>query len=143
MLRLHHGVNANTPLSTVARAIWDGTAILGTDSSVYNNKATYSWILSTSQTKIAVDVCGGGFLPPPAKYMEHSLKHPEAAAIYAGLTWIRDLLKCYPHPNINPVPSLPVLIDNMSVITDIQRPVNDLTPTFQYLRPDYDILQGI
>jgi hypothetical protein len=78
---------------TIAEAIWEGQVILGTDGSVIGQKRTYSWILSTTTLDaIVVDAHDGGFLPPPAQYTGHSLKHPNGAAIYAGLHWISQLL---------------------------------------------------
>jgi hypothetical protein len=50
----------------IAEALWNGQAVLGTDGSVIGQKATYSWILSTTSDVIVVDARGGGFLPPPA-----------------------------------------------------------------------------
>jgi hypothetical protein len=142
---LNRGVKSNLPLATVAQAIWDGNAIMGTDGSVKENAATYSWVLSISMTNIHTDVCGGGYLPPPAKYTNHYSKRPKAAAIYAGLNWIHDLLKRF--PNSNPIagstPTFPVLVDNTSVINDIHGNINNLTPTFHFLRADFDIIQGI
>lgn len=82
---LNHGVKSNLPLATVAQATWDGDSIMGTDGSVKEDAATYSWVISISMTDIHTGVCGGGFLPLPAKYMDHYSKRPEAAAIYAGL----------------------------------------------------------
>jgi hypothetical protein len=38
----------------------------------------------------------GGFLPPTAQYLAPYSKCPEAAALFAGLTWIATLLKQYP-----------------------------------------------
>ena len=34
-------------------------------------------------------------------------------------------------------------VDNKSVINDIHHPITDLTPTFQMLTPDFDIIQAI
>ena len=90
---MHQGVHTNIPHLIIAQAIWDGLAILGTDGSVKNETATYSWILSTTTDTINPDVIGGGLLPPPATYTDHYSKRPEAAALFAGLSWIYDLLK--------------------------------------------------
>jgi hypothetical protein len=135
----------------VAQAIWDGNAVMGTDGSVKGSTATYSWIISTSDSDIQEDVVGGGLLPPPPCYQHHSSKRPEAAALYAGITWIQELLTKYPG-NRNPIsdpespedtPILTIYTDNKSVISDVQHRKDDLTPTFQFLRPDHDIIQGI
>jgi hypothetical protein len=63
---MHRGIQTSVPLSTIAEALWAGQAVLGTDGSVIGQKATYSWILSTTLDVIIADACGGGFLPPPA-----------------------------------------------------------------------------
>jgi hypothetical protein len=73
--QMHHEILTSVPLATIAAALWEGQAILGTDGSVIEQKATYSWIISTTLDAIVADAHGGGFLPPPAwYYTEHSLK---------------------------------------------------------------------
>jgi hypothetical protein len=92
-----HGIYTSVSLATTAKAIWEGQAILGTDGgSVIGQKATYSWILSTTSDVIVADARSRGFLPSPAQYTEHSSKRPEGAPIYAGLHWISKLLMLYP-----------------------------------------------
>jgi hypothetical protein len=142
---MHRGVQTTTPCPVIAQSIWDGLAIMGTDGSVKEDTATYSWIISTTQDEIHPDVKGGGLLPPPAMYTDHYSKRPEAAALFAGLSWIYDLLQQFPDtsPDSGPPPSLPIPIDNESVLKDINRLTNDQTPTFQYISPDYDIIQAI
>jgi hypothetical protein len=51
-------------MNVIAQAIRDGQAILGTDGSVTDDIATYSWVLSLTTTNVTADVKGGGFLPP-------------------------------------------------------------------------------
>jgi hypothetical protein len=145
MRLLNRGVTSNTPEAIVAQAIWDGHAIMGTDGSVKDDIATYSWVISTTNDTIGADVKGGGFLPPTAQYMDHYSKRPEAAALFAGLSWIHALLKRYPdtNPETGPTPSLPIPVDNKAVILDVHRTIDDLTATFHLLHPDYDILQAI
>jgi hypothetical protein len=63
---MHRGTQTSVPLAQIAEALWNGQAVLGTDGSVIGQKATYSWILSTTLDVIVVDARGGGFLPPPA-----------------------------------------------------------------------------
>jgi hypothetical protein len=77
---------------------------------------------------------GGSFLPTTAKYID--------LALFAGITWINKLLTKYPindFPNItgNIRPILPKPLDNEG---DVARMINDQTPTFDLLSPDYDIL---
>jgi hypothetical protein len=98
---------------------------MGTDGSVKGSSATYSFVISLSQTDVNTNVKGGGFLPTPPQYMEHSSKRTEAAALLAGIRWVKSLLARYPnHTNSDP-PSLPIPI------------------TFSLLSPDYDIIQAI
>jgi hypothetical protein len=140
------GVQCTSPKHVIAQSIWNGLAILGTDRSVCDDMATYSWVLSTTNDDIQPDIKGGGFLPPSAEYTTHYSKCCEVAALlYASLTWIADLLQCYPNQNpdaVNP-PSILIPVDNESIIKDILCPINAQTPTFHLLSPDYDIIQAI
>jgi hypothetical protein len=142
---MHLGTRHNTSLPITAQAIWDGQAILATDGSVKDSKATYAWIISTNNDQITPDIQGGGILPLSAQYAKHASKRPEAAALYAALQWISTLLRRYPDntTDAGDTPALPIPIDNKSVIDDIHRPINELTPTFQLLTPDFDIIQAI
>ena len=142
---MNRGIISTTPDAIVAQAIWDGQAIMGTDGSVKGDIATYSWVISTTSNTIGADIQGGGYLPPTAQYMDHYSKCPEAAALFAGLSWIHALLQRYPdtNPDTGPTPSLPIPVDNKAVILDVHRPVDDLTATFHLLHPHYDILQAI
>jgi hypothetical protein len=132
-------------ISSIAQSIWEGTALLGTDGSVTPTRSTYSWILSTSPSPISAHVRGGGWLPPPAQYADTSSKRPEAAAIYASLHWIHDILTQFPAADQTDDPPSPlsIYVDNKAVLQDIDRPVDDITPAFHYLTPEYDIIQGI
>ena len=105
----------------------------------------YAWILSTMNDTIGQDVTGGGLLPPSAPHQGHALKRPEAAALFAALTWISLMLEKYPDhtSTAGTTPALPIPVDNQSVIDNIRRPVTDLSPTFMMLTPDFDIIQAI
>jgi hypothetical protein len=118
---------------------------MGTDGSVTDDIATYSWVISITTLNITTDVKGGGFLPPTAQYLNPYSKCPEAAALFAGLTWIQTLLKQHLNTNMAnaPNPTLPIPVDNEAVIKDLHRTINEQTPTFHLLSPDYDILQAI
>ena len=120
---------------------WTGRP--GTDGSICDDIATYSWVLSTTNDAIGPDVKGGGFLPPSAEHTTQYSKRPKAAALYASLTWIYDLLQCYPNHNLDAEhpPSLPIPVDNDSGIKDLLRPITAQTSTFHLLSPDYDIMQ--
>ena len=140
---MNRGVYLNAPRAAIAKAIWEGTAIMGTDGSIRDPIATYSFIISLSQTAISPNVKGGGFLPPTAQYLDPYSKRTEAAALLAGLSWIASLLARFPnHTNSDP-PPLPIPIDNDGVVKDVHRIINDQTPTFDLLSPDYDIMQAI
>jgi hypothetical protein len=145
MRLMNRGVRTTLPMNVIAQAIWDGQAIMGTDGSVKAEIATYSWVLSLTSTNVTTDVQGGGFLPPTAQYLQPYSKRPEAAALFAGLSWITDLLQTYPNANPNPAahPILPIPVDNEAVIKDLLQTITDQTPTFHLLSPDYDILQAI
>ena len=120
-------------------------ALVGSDGSVKNGVATYAWELSTTNLCIEADVKGGGFLPPTAQYAEHQSKCPEAAALYAALTWIKFILTLYPnqHPTTTPPPPLPIPLDSKAVLDDLTYTPDDTTSPFHYLQPNFDIIQAI
>jgi hypothetical protein len=113
MKNTNRGVQQNELPETIARAIWEGKAIMGTDGSVQDPVATYSFVISISRTYVKTSVKGGGgFLPPTAQYLDPYSKHPEAAALLAGLTWIQELLLQFPNQTAsNPLPLL-IPVDN-------------------------------
>jgi hypothetical protein len=91
---MNRNVEHNVQLEEVANAIWEGRAIMGTDGSVRDPTAIYSFVISISRTDVKTNGRGGGFLPPTAKYLDPYSKRPEAApALLAGLTWIQKLLR--------------------------------------------------
>jgi hypothetical protein len=67
---MNRGVLANVPKESIAKAIWEGTAMVGTDGSIRNPLATYSFVISLSQIKVVTCAKGGGFLPATAKYLD-------------------------------------------------------------------------
>jgi hypothetical protein len=142
---INRAVQYSSPLPTIAQSIWDGMAIMGSDGSVKNGVATYAWVLSTTDLFIEADVKGGGFLPPTAPYAEHQSKRPEAAALYAALTWIKYILTLYPnqHPTPTPPRPLPIHLDSKAVLNDLTYAPDDTTSSFRYLHPDFDIIQAI
>ena len=143
MAAMNRGVIFQQHPREVARAIWEGNAIMGTDGSVTGSLATYSFVISTTQQDVIKSIAGGGYLPPTAQYMDPYSKRPEAAALFAGLTWIENLLKRYPNHTSNDPPPLPIPVDNTSVILDVHRTINLQSPTYSQITPDYDILQAI
>ena len=86
MKLMNQGVQHASPKHIIAQSIWVGLAVLGTDGSVCDDVATYSWVLSTTNDNIGPDVKGGSFLPPSAEYNAQYSKCPKAATLYAGLT---------------------------------------------------------
>ena len=129
---MHHGTQCQTPLPLTAQAIWDGQAILATNGSVKNGTVMYAWILSTTNDNIELDISSGGLLHPSAPYSRHTSKCPEAAALYATLTWIMDILHKYPDntSQAGDTPALPIPVNNKLVIDNIHCPITNLTPTF-------------
>jgi hypothetical protein len=71
--------------------------------------------------------------------------HPEAAALYASLCFVRLLLLKYPRgPTTRLIPRLHFVLDNKSVADDdLKWEFEDSTSVFNYLKSDYDLLQGI
>ena len=129
----------------IAQAIWDGQAIMATDGSVWNDVATYAWIISTTNDTISQDVTGSGLLPPSAPLTSHALKCPEAAALYAALTWIANILTQHPDhtSNAGTISALPIPVDNQSVIDDLHHPITNLSLTFMMLTPDFNTIQAL
>jgi len=143
MVAMNRGVITHVPRAKVAKAIWEGKAMMGSDGSVTGSLATYSFVISISQTSVAPDVEGGGFLPPTAKYMDPYSKRPEAAALFAGLIWIKNLLEEYPNHTDNEPTPLPIPVDNQAVIADVHRVFNQQSSTYAHISSDFDILQAI
>jgi hypothetical protein len=140
---MNRGVMINDAKESIARAIWEGNAIMGTDGLVKNSTATYAFVISMSQANVNTNVKGGGFLPPTPQYTDPYSKRNEAAALLAGLQWVQLLLA--QHPNQTDSDPLPLLIpiDNDSVIKDVHQRINNQSPTFARLSPEYDIMQAI
>jgi hypothetical protein len=66
MKNMNRNVKRNEKPETIARAIWEGKAIMGTDGSVRDPTANYSFVISISRTDVKTNVRGGGFIPPTA-----------------------------------------------------------------------------
>jgi hypothetical protein len=64
MKKMDRNIERNVTYETIAKAIWEGKAIMGTDGSVRDPTATYLFVISISQTDVETNVRGGGFLPP-------------------------------------------------------------------------------
>ena len=143
--RMLRNVRYQRPLEAIADSIWKGKAMFGTDGSVLKGHATYSFIISTDDTNINADVTGGGHLPPPAQFIDWDSHRLEAAAAYALLTHVSQILHQRQDPRTpgSPTPTILMIIDNESIVKDILRTTDDTTSLFQTLRPNWDIIQGI
>jgi hypothetical protein len=90
---MNRGVRQNESSETIAQAIWEGKAIMGTHGSVRDPVATnYLFVISISRTDIKTSVKGGGFLPPTVQYLDPYSKHPEAAALLGLLAGLSTCL---------------------------------------------------
>jgi hypothetical protein len=143
-----HGYQRTVHLREVAEAIWSSKAIVGTDGSAANDHGTYSFVILTNidQESPTIAVKCGGNLPNLADYIEMDSHHPEGAALFAALCFVRLLLAKYPRgPVTGAVPSLRFVLANQSVAEDDleQWKYGQETSVFDYLKSDYDLLQGI
>jgi hypothetical protein len=130
---MNRGVMRNDMYENIARSIWEGKAIMGTDGSVKKSRASYSFVISMSKTNVTINVKGGGFLPTTFQYTDPYSKCTEAAALLAGLQWIQLLHAQNPNPtDSTPLPLL-ISIDNDSVVKDVHRQIDDQSPTFAQL----------
>jgi hypothetical protein len=131
----------------VAEAIWSGKAIIGTDGSAANDHGTYSFIILTiiDQESPTIAVKCGVNLPNLAEYIEMDSHHPKGAALFAALCFVCLLLAKYPRgPITGAVPSLHFVLDNQSVAEDdLEWKYGQETSVFDYLKSDYNLLQGI
>jgi hypothetical protein len=134
-------------LRTVAESIWQGDAIVGTDGSASNDQGTYSFVILTNiaNESPTVSVKCGGNLPNLAEYIDMDSHRPEAAALFSALCFVWLLLTKYPRgPTTGNVPRLHFVLDNKSVAEDdLEWKFGQDTSVFDYLKSDYDLLQGI
>jgi hypothetical protein len=96
--RMFRGYQQTTSLQTIAESIWLGDAIVGTNRSAANDHGTYSFVILTniaSESPTESVKCGGN-LPNLAEYIDMDSHHPEAAALFSALCFIRLLLTKYP-----------------------------------------------
>jgi hypothetical protein len=70
---------------------------------------------------------------------------PEEAALFSALCFVHLLLTKYPQgPITGVVPRLQFVLDNKSVAEDdLEWTYGQETSVFDYLKSDYDLLQGI
>jgi hypothetical protein len=84
-------------------------------------------------------------LPNLAEYIDMDSHHPEGAALFSALCFVCLLLTKYPRgPITGVVPKLQFVLDNKSIAEDhLEWTYRQETSVFDYLKSDYDILQGI
>jgi hypothetical protein len=108
---------------------------------------TYSFIILTNidQESPTIAVKCGGNLPNLAEYIEMDSHRPKGAALFAALCFVCLLLAKYPRgPITGAVPSLRFFLDNQSVAEDnLEWKYGQETSVFDYLKSDYNLLQGI
>jgi hypothetical protein len=124
-----------------------GKAIIGTDGLASNNNSTYSFVIlidTNAEPPTVAFKCRGN-LPPLAEYLDMDSHWPEVAALYAALCFTCLLLQDYPRdPAMGASPRLPFVLDNKSVAEDdLKWQYGDNTAVFNYLKSNYDLLQGI
>ena len=85
-------------------------------------------------------------MPDPAEFIDMDSHCPESAALYAALCFVQELLARFPcGPLTGDLPPLRCCLDNKSVaVNDLEWNFNNInTPIYDFLKADYDILQGI
>jgi hypothetical protein len=141
------GYQRTTSLWEIAESIWQGNAIVGTNGSAANDHGTYSFVILTdiaNESPMLSVKCGGN-LPNPAEYIDMDSHHPEGAALFSALCFVCLLLTKYPRgPITGVVPKLQFVLENKSVAEDdLEWTYGQETSVFDYLKSDYDLLQGI
>jgi hypothetical protein len=140
------GYQRTTSLQEIAESIWQGNAIVGTNGSAANDHGTYSFVILTdiANESPTLSVKCGGNLPNLAEYIDMDSHHPEGAALFSALYFVHLLLTKYPRgPITGVVPMLQFVLDNKSVAEDdLEWTYGQETSVFDYLKSDYDLLQG-
>ena len=141
------GYQRMTSLQEIAEPIWQGNVILGTDGSAANDHGTYSFVILTDITNKSPTLSGKcrGNLPNLAKYINMDSHHPKGEALFSALCFVRLLPTKYPRgPKTGVVLRLQFILDNKSVAEDdLEWTYSQETSVFDYLKSDYDLLQGI
>jgi hypothetical protein len=129
---------------TIACALRTGNAIVGTDSSVLNENGTCG--LAILSTAIDVDkptlmAVAGGHLPDLAWFVDMDSHRPEAARLHAALYLVRRILSEVPSTSDPPpTTAINIVLDNQSVVDDLDWYFDIHTSVYDFLKPDYDIL---
>jgi len=140
------GTRFHVPPQVLANALWNGDAIIGTDGSVRDEHGSYAFVIliNLHQDEPTLAVRSGGWMSPTAEFIDLASHRPEAAALYAAhmflQRFLRKFLFCGPIRN-NVL--LRFVLDNESVTDDIEWHPDIDSSVFDFLKADYDILQGI
>jgi hypothetical protein len=145
--RMIRGYQQTMSLQTIAESIWQGDAIVRIHGSAASNHGTYSFVILTNimRESPTVSVRCRGNLPNLTEYINMDSHCPEAAALFSTLCFVQLLLTKYPRgPTTGNVPRLHFVLDNKSVAEDnLEWTFGQETSVFDYLKSDYDLLQGI
>jgi hypothetical protein len=141
------GYQRMTYLWEIAESIWRGNAIVGTNGSTANDHGTYSFVILTdlvNESPMLSVKCGGN-LPNLAEYIDMDSHCPEGAALFSALFFVHLLLTKYPQgPITGVIPKLWFVLDNKSFAEDdLEWTYSQETLVFDYLKSDYNLLQGI
>jgi hypothetical protein len=142
------GTRLFVPPEEIAQSIWKGTTLFGTDGSVSGEQGTYAIVLfiNTDSPEPTTAMKLGGWMNPLAPHLDLDSHRPEAAALYAALVYVSRFLEMHPQPTIGPLPyavALRFILDNQSMTNDIDYELDLTSSVFDYIRANYDILQGI
>ena len=103
-------------------------------------------LLLAHQAEPTIAVKCSGNMPDLAKFLDMDSHRPESAALFAALCFTRKLLHQFPRPPLTGIlPNLRIYLDNKSVAdNNLEWTFDDTnTPVFDFLKANYDILQGI
>ena len=103
-------------------------------------------LIHLQQTEPTIAVKCGGNMPNLTEFLDMDSHHPESAALFTALCFVWQLLQQYPWgPFTGELPALQCCLDNKSVAKDdLDWTFDNVnTPVFNFLKADYDILQGI
>jgi hypothetical protein len=131
----------------IAESIWQGNSIVGTNGSAANDHGTYSFVILTGIANVSpmLSVKCRGNLPNLAEYIDMDSHCPEGAALFSALCFVCLLLTKYPQgPTTGVIPKLQFVLDNKSIaVDDLEWTYGQETSVFDYLKSDYNLLQGI
>jgi hypothetical protein len=135
-------------MAEITNTIWQDNAIIGMDGSSANSHSAYAFVIliHLNRDEPTVAIKSGGNLPDLAEHIDMDSHQLEAAGLYSGLCWVQWLLQCFMQPpSTGMPPKIPFVLDKKSMAeADMEWDFNSTTTSvFDYLKSDYDILQGI